>query len=64
MTLGERHLFIKRSNIPGAGKGLFSKKFIAKGSRIVQYKGKKTTWKEVQQQSVFSQSLKGSVIHN
>lgn len=47
MALLEKQLVIKRSAIPGAGKGLFTKKTIAKGSRIVEYKGKITTWKEV-----------------
>ena len=47
MPLLEKYLVIKRSKIPGAGKGLFTKQFIAKGERIVQYKGKTTTWKNV-----------------
>ena len=47
MPLLEKYLVIKRSKIPGAGKGLFTKQFIAKGERIVQYKGKPTTWKNV-----------------
>jgi SET domain-containing protein len=47
MALLESKLVIKRSGIPGAGKGLFTKVFIPKGSRIVEYKGKLTTWKEV-----------------
>jgi len=47
MALLEKQLVIKRSTIPGAGKGLFTKKTITKGSRIVEYKGKITTWKEV-----------------
>lgn len=47
MALLEKQLFIKRSGIPGAGKGLFTKNFIPKGTRIVEYKGKVTTWKEV-----------------
>ena len=47
MALLENQLFIKRSNVPGAGKGLFTKKAIPKGTRIVEYKGKITTWKEV-----------------
>ena len=47
MALLEKQLFIKRSNVPGAGKGLFTKKAIPKGTRIVEYKGKITTWKEV-----------------
>src|SRR4029078_6638830 len=33
--------------IPDSGKGLFAKKFIPKGTRIVEYKGKLTTWKDV-----------------
>ena len=47
MALLEKQLLIKRSKIPGAGKGLFTKKFIPKGTRIIEYKGKITTWKEV-----------------
>jgi SET domain-containing protein len=47
MALLEKQLFVKPSLIPGAGKGLFTKKPIVKGSRIVEYKGIRTTWKEV-----------------
>ena len=47
MALLEKQLVIKRSTLTGAGKGLFTKKPIAKGTRIVEYKGKITTWKEV-----------------
>lgn len=47
MALLERQLLIKRSKISGAGKGLFTKKFIPKGTRIVEYKGAVNTWKEV-----------------
>ena len=47
MALLEKQLFVKSSTIPGAGKGLFTKEAIPKGSRIVEYKGRKTTWKEV-----------------
>ncbi len=47
MALLEKQLYIKKSTIPGSGKGLFTKKFIPKGARIVEYKGKMTTWKEV-----------------
>jgi SET domain-containing protein len=47
MALLEKQLFVKESTIPGAGKGLFTKEAIAKGTRIVEYKGRKTTWKEV-----------------
>lgn len=54
MPLLEKQLVIKRSKIPGAGKGLFTKKFIVKGTRIVEYKGYATTWKLVQQQKQFN----------
>jgi len=47
MALLEKQLVVKRSTIPNSGKGLFTKKFIPKGTRIVEYKGKPTTWKEV-----------------
>jgi SET domain-containing protein len=49
MELPEKHLFVKKSTIPNAGKGLFTRKMIPKGSRIVEYKGKITTWKEVKE---------------
>ncbi len=48
MALLEKQLEVKESNIPGAGRGLFTGKLIAKGSRIVEYKGRIRTWKEVQ----------------
>jgi len=48
------HLLIRRSIIPGAGKGLFTKKAIAKGILIVEYKGNITTWKAVQKSDVFN----------
>jgi SET domain-containing protein len=47
MPLLEKQLLIKRSTLKGAGKGLFTVKPIAKGTKIVEYKGKVTTWKEV-----------------
>lgn len=47
MALLEKQLFVKKSTLPNAGKGLFTKKFIPKGTRIVEYKGKVTTWKDV-----------------
>lgn len=48
MALLEKQLEIKESTIPGAGKGLFTNKFIPKGKRIVEYKGRIRTWKEVE----------------
>jgi uncharacterized protein len=47
MALLENQLVVKRSTIPNSGKGLFTKRAIAKGTRIVEYKGKRSTWKDV-----------------
>src|SRR5688572_33074927 len=46
MALLEKQLAVKRSTLPGAGKGLFTKKPISKGTRIVEYKGRVTSWKD------------------
>lgn len=43
--------------MPKAGKGLFTKTFIPKGTRIVEYKGKVGTWKEVLQNGGSSRYL-------
>jgi SET domain-containing protein len=51
MALLEKHLFVDDSTIPGAGKGLFTNVDIPKGTRIVEYKGRRTTWKEVKDDS-------------
>ncbi len=48
MALLEKSLLVKKSTLPGAGRGLFTKVAIAKGSRIVEYKGKIVTWKDVE----------------
>ena len=47
MTSLERNLFVKKSGLPGAGNGLYTKQFIPKGTKIVEYKGRVTSWKEV-----------------
>ncbi len=47
MALLEDQLVVKRSQIPNSGKGLFTKKFIPKGTRIVEYKGNVSAWKDV-----------------
>lgn len=39
---------VKKSTLSGAGRGLFTKVAIVKGTRIVEYKGKIVTWKEVE----------------
>lgn len=47
MALLEKQLTVKRSTIPGSGKGLFTKKPIKKGEYIVEYKGRKKKWSDV-----------------
>ena len=47
MALLEKQLFVKTSTIPNSGKGLFTRKFIPKGTKVVEYKGKISTWKDV-----------------
>jgi hypothetical protein len=47
MPLLEKHLSVNDSQLPGAGKGLYTRTFIPKGTKIVEYKGKITTWKDV-----------------
>ncbi len=54
MALLEKQQFIKRSQIQGAGKGLFTKKSIAKGTRIVEYKGRVSAWNEVPGRKVYN----------
>jgi uncharacterized protein len=48
MALLEKQLYIKKSTLAGAGRGLFTRKFIAKGTRIIEYIGEILTWKEVE----------------
>jgi SET domain-containing protein len=47
MALLEKQLYVKKSTIPESGKGLFTRKFIPKGTRIVEYKGRISSWKDV-----------------
>ncbi len=47
MALLEKHLYIKKSLLPNAGKGLFTKVAISKGIRIAEYKGKLERWVDV-----------------
>lgn len=47
MALLEKQLFVKKSTIPNSGKGLFTKKSIPKGTRVVEYKGRISSWKDV-----------------
>ncbi len=45
MTLPNQFLKVKKSTIPGCGKGLFTQKHIAAGTIITEHTGKITTWK-------------------
>ncbi len=47
MALLEKQLYLKKSLLPKAGKGLFTRKGISKGTLIVEYKGRITTWNEI-----------------
>jgi len=44
-------LIIKKSRIPGGGKGLFTTSPIRKGDAIVEYKGEKITWEECEKRN-------------
>lgn len=47
MELLDNQLYVKKSTIPNAGKGLFTKKAIPKGARITEYTGEVTAWSVV-----------------
>jgi len=47
MALLEKNLIVKKSTIPDSGKGLFTRVFIPKGTLVIEYRGKVSTWKEV-----------------
>jgi uncharacterized protein len=50
MELFDKILKVKKSRVPGAGKGLFTTRFIPSGSKITEYKGKIKTWGEVKKE--------------
>jgi hypothetical protein len=54
MAMLEKYLRVKKSKLPNAGKGLFTKKDIPKGTRIVEYKGKLRAWKDVKHQDGYN----------
>jgi len=47
MKFYDDFLYLKKSKIPGAGKGLFTNVDIPKGKIIVEYNGKIVLWKDV-----------------
>lgn len=54
MTQEEIKLVVKKSTLPSAGKGLFTKTRIVKGTRILEYTGKISTWKAVNHDEGFN----------
>jgi uncharacterized protein len=54
MAFLEKHLYLKRSKIPGAGMGLFTTVDIPRGTRIVEYKGRLVPWKDVKDQDGYN----------
>lgn len=47
MAFAKKNLEVKTSTLPNAGKGLFTKVFIEKGTRITEYEGRYTNWEDV-----------------
>jgi uncharacterized protein len=39
-------LIVKKSQLPDAGKGLYTTKAIKKGSKVIEYRGEMITWKD------------------
>ncbi len=54
MPLLEKFLHVKKSRIPKAGYGLFTKRKILKGACIVEYKGRLQKWSEVKDQDGYN----------
>jgi SET domain-containing protein len=45
-------VFVKKSTLPGVGKGLFTRRPIAKGEKIIEYKGRIVTFRQIQESTV------------
>jgi SET domain-containing protein len=45
-------VFVKKSILPGVGKGLFTRRLIARGEKIIEYKGRIVTFKQIQESGV------------
>ena len=46
MAWFEKYLYLKKSGLRGAGKGLFTRKAIPNSTRICEYKGRIRSWKQ------------------
>jgi hypothetical protein len=56
-VINKKNLLVKRSRLPCAGKGLFTKVYLPKGARIAEYKGRMITWKEFNADNPFIYSI-------
>lgn len=52
--MNTRHLTVRKSTLPHAGKGLFTTTFIKKGNRVVEYKGRIRKWKDVKHEDGYN----------
>ncbi len=57
MSLLEKFLYLKKSKIPGAGIGLFTKVDISKGQLILEYKGRLDRWADVKYEDGYNAYL-------
>lgn len=54
MNILKKQLFVKKSQLPYAGEGLFTRVVIHKGDRIVEYKGRLRPWKEAKHEDGYN----------
>ncbi|RYY46832.1 MAG: SET domain-containing protein [Chitinophagaceae bacterium] len=54
MKFDKKNLFVQASQLPNAGQGLFTKVFIPKGTYIIEYTGKVSSWKDVDHEGGFN----------
>jgi SET domain-containing protein len=57
MAYYEKQLFLKKSRLPKAGFGLFTRLDIPRGRIIVEYKGRLVSWKEVKHEDGYNPYL-------
>jgi SET domain-containing protein len=50
----KKNLFLKKSQLPKAGKGLFTREHISKGDSIVEYKGRLQSWNEIKHEDGYN----------
>ncbi len=54
MNISGKHLFVKKSQLPNAGKGLYTLVTFKKGDRIVEYKGRRRRWSEAKKEDGYN----------